>query len=206
MSWLSPQSDARPKTNDARPRTNEMHEDIAAATDFLRVLSDPAQLHPLANIGGGLDYLSLEDDALNSLPGSHTALPSRGWGDDLCYGTGTTYLCALSAGATWGALEALRTKKHAAASPKLRLNAILNAVTRRGPFLGNSAGVVALVYNGINSGIGNVRGRHDNYNSVAAGALAGALFKSTAGIRQAAVAGAIAASVAASWCWIKTRL
>jgi mitochondrial import inner membrane translocase subunit TIM23 len=36
----------------------------------------------------------------------------------------------------------------AGAPPKIRLNAILNGVTRRGPFLGNSAGVVALMYNG----------------------------------------------------------
>jgi import inner membrane translocase subunit TIM23 len=33
--------------------------------------------------------------------------------------------------------------------PKIRLNGVLNAVTRRGPFLGNSAGVIALVYNGM---------------------------------------------------------
>lgn len=26
------------------------------------------------------------------MPGSETALPSRGWCDDLCYGTGTAYL------------------------------------------------------------------------------------------------------------------
>jgi hypothetical protein len=34
------------------------------------------------------------------------------------------------------------------APPKIKLNSVLNAVTRRGPFLGNSAGVVAMVYNG----------------------------------------------------------
>jgi len=45
------------------------------------------------------------------------------------------------------------------APPKIRLNAVLNAVTRRGPFLGNSAGVVAMVYNGINSYVGYARGK-----------------------------------------------
>ena len=36
-------------------------------------------------------------------------------------------------------------------SGKLFLNNILNHVTRRGPFLGNSAGVVAMTYNIINA-------------------------------------------------------
>ena len=40
----------------------------------------------------------------------------------------------------------------AGAPPKIRLNAILNGVTRRGPFLGNSAGVVAMMYNGWSYG------------------------------------------------------
>lgn len=53
---------------------------------------DVSSLHPMAQIGDSIDYLVLEDDKKNSLPGSETALPSRGWSDDLCYGTGTTYL------------------------------------------------------------------------------------------------------------------
>ncbi|RAL60526.1 hypothetical protein DID88_009722 [Monilinia fructigena] len=48
-----------------------------------------------------LDYLSLEESALSDLPGSQSALPSRGWSDDLCYGTGVTYLTALTVGGAW---------------------------------------------------------------------------------------------------------
>jgi hypothetical protein len=36
-------------------------------------------------------------------------------------------------------------------SGKLILNNILNHVTRRGPFLGNSAGVLAMMYNLLNA-------------------------------------------------------
>ena len=79
----------------------------------------------------------------------------------------------------------------------LRINSILNSVTRRGTFIGNSAGVmgkfvslsccgsiepvfkIALLYNGINSSIDAFRGKHDTMGSMAAGALTGALFKST---------------------------
>lgn len=45
--------------------------------------------------------------------------------------------------------------------------------------MGNSAGVLALVYNGVNSTIGYYRGRHDWANSITAGALSGMLFKCT---------------------------
>jgi import inner membrane translocase subunit TIM23 len=160
--------------------------------------ADPSQLHPLAGLNQQtLDYLSLEDSALSDLPGSKSALPSRGWSDDLCYGTGVTYLSALSIGGAWGLQEGLR--RSAGQPPKLRLNSVLNAVTRRGPFLGNSAGVIALVYNGFNSFIGHMRGKHDSANSVLAGALSGMIFKSTRGLRPMMISGGIVASVAGAW-------
>jgi mitochondrial import inner membrane translocase subunit TIM23 len=160
---------------------------------------DPAALHPLAGLNQDtLDYLSLDDSALSDLPGSRSILPSRGWSDDLCYGTGVTYLTALSIGGAWGLAEGLN-RLPSTAPPKLRLNSALNAITRRGPFLGNSAGVVAMMYNGINSFIGYQRGKHDEYNSIAAGAISGAIFRSTKGIRPAMISGGIVASVAGTW-------
>lgn len=62
------------------------------ASDVLLGAYDPAKLHPMAGLGDKLDYLLLDDDKTNDLPGSGTAIPSRGWSDDLCYGTGTMYL------------------------------------------------------------------------------------------------------------------
>ncbi len=162
-------------------------------------LVDPARLHPLADLGQGLDYLVLEDESLNALPGAQTALPSRGWSDDLCYGTGVTYLTALGFGGAWGAAEGLRRQPLGRSSFKLALNATLNSITRRGPFLGNSAGVLAMTYNGANSFIGHMRGKHELANGVVAGGVAGALWKSTRGLRPMATAGAITATTAALW-------
>lgn len=62
------------------------------ASDFLLGAYDPAKLHPMAGLEDKLDYLLLDDDKTSDLPGSGTAIPSRGWSDDLCYGTGTMYL------------------------------------------------------------------------------------------------------------------
>lgn len=61
--------------------------DLFAASAY-----DPAKLHPLAALGDNLDYLALEDAKVADLPGAGSALPSRGWADELCYGTGSTYL------------------------------------------------------------------------------------------------------------------
>jgi import inner membrane translocase subunit TIM23 len=156
-------------------------------------------LHPLAGLNQDtLDYLSLEDTALDETPGSRSVLPSRGWSDDLCYGAGTTYLAALTIGGAWGLAEGLN-KTPTTAPPKIRLNGVLNSITRRGPFLGNSAGVVAMVYNGFNSAIGYARGKHDASNSVVAGALSGMLFKSTRGLKPMMISGGIVASIAGTW-------
>lgn len=164
--------------------------------------ADPLQLHPLAGLDQDtLDYLTLEDSRLSDLPGSQSILPSRGFTDDLCYGTGVTYLTALSMGGAWGLQEGLG--RSMAQTPKLRLNSVLNSVTRRGPFLGNSAGVIAILYNCINSYIGYLRGKHDPANTIVAGALSGMLFKSTRGLKPMMISGGLVASVAGAWAVIR---
>ena len=171
------------------------------ATSFLSdaAIPDPTQLHPLSGLNQDtLDYLTLEDSALDELPGSRSVLPSRGWSDDLCYGTGTTYLAGLTLGGAWGLAEGLN-RTPVTAPPKIRLNGVLNSVTRRGPFLGNSAGVVAMVYNGLNSTLGYYRGKHDSANSIVAGGLSGMVFKSTRGLKPMMISGGIVASIAGGW-------
>jgi import inner membrane translocase subunit TIM23 len=203
-----PDSTSNPPTDTFSPTPFDPQE-AQDVSSFLTgpSFADPSQLHPLAGLNQQtLDYLSLEDSALSDLPGSQSALPSRGWSDDLCYGTGVTYLTALTVGGAWGLQEGLRRSN--GQPPKLRLNSVLNAVTRRGPFLGNSAGVIAMVYNGFNSFIGHMRGKHDSVNSIAAGALSGMIFKSTRGVRPMLISGSIVATVAGAWAVsqiIKTR-
>ncbi|VVT43487.1 uncharacterized protein SAPINGB_P000008 [Magnusiomyces paraingens] len=166
---------------------------------------DSTKLHPLAGLDRGLEYLNIEDDALSSLPGSQGIIPIKGWTDDLCYGTGTVYLLGLGVGGAYGLIEGLR-KTPADASFKLRLNGILNAVTRRGPFLGNSAGVLTLIYNLINASIDKYRGKHDDWNSLASGAIAGAMFKCTKGPKPMLIASGLMAGAAGAWCAIKRAI
>ncbi|KDR67976.1 hypothetical protein GALMADRAFT_257502 [Galerina marginata CBS 339.88] len=177
-------------------------EHAVTSSDLLMAAYDPARLHPLAELGDKLDYLLLDDDKTTELPGAGTAIPSRGWSDDLCYGTGTMYLSGLALGGTWGFREGAR-RPLAVSNSRLRINSILNSVTRRGTFIGNSAGVMALIYNGVNSSIDAMRGKHDTLGSMAAGALTGAIFKSTAGIKPAIAAAAVGTSMAGIWSYVK---
>ncbi|KAA8908246.1 hypothetical protein TRICI_004805 [Trichomonascus ciferrii] len=166
---------------------------------------DTSKLHPLAGLDRGLEYLNLEDESLTDLPGAHGIIPIKDWTDDLCYGTGAVYLSALGVGGAYGLAEGLR-KTQNAASPRLRLNGVLNAVTRRGPFLGNMAGVLALTYNGINSTIGYYRGKHDALNSLSAAGLAGAIFKATKGPKPMLISSGLMMSVAGAWCAFKAAV
>ncbi|KAL4072987.1 Tim17/Tim22/Tim23/Pmp24 family-domain-containing protein [Scleroderma yunnanense] len=186
----------------ARDGSSVAVENAVTANDLLLSAYDPARLHPLAQLGDQLDYLVLDDAKKSELPGAGTAMPSRGFSDDLCYGTGTMYLSGLALGGLWGVSEGAR-RPLAVSNLRLRINSILNSVTRRGTFIGNSAGVLALVYNGINSSIDSFRGKHDTAGSMAAGALTGALYKSTAGVRPALAAATLVSGLAGIWSYVK---
>ncbi|KAJ7132103.1 Tim17/Tim22/Tim23/Pmp24 family-domain-containing protein [Mycena epipterygia] len=178
---------------------------VATASELLMGAYDPAKLHPLADLGDKLDYLLLDDDKTNDLPGANTAIPSRGWSDDLCYGTGTMYLGGLALGGAWGVREGA-TRPLAVSNTRLRINSVLNSVTRRGTFIGNSAGVLALVYNGVNSSIDAMRGKHDILGSMGAGGITGALYKSTAGVKPALAAATFMSGVAGIWSYVKKNV
>ncbi|AET37859.1 protein transporter TIM23 Ecym_2106 [Eremothecium cymbalariae DBVPG len=166
---------------------------------------DVSRLHPLAGLERGVEYLDLEDEKLSNMEGSQGLIPSRGWTDDLCYGTGAVYLTGLGLGGTYGFLEGL--KNIPPKSPgKLQLNTVLNHVTRRGPFLGNNAGVLALVYNLVNSTIASFRGKHDTVGSMTAGALSGAIFKSSKGLKPMGYASGTMMLAAAGWSSVKSLL
>jgi hypothetical protein len=179
---------------------------VTAADLLLGGAYDPAKLHPMSGLSDNLDYLLLEDDKVNDLPGSGTAIPSRGWSDDLCYGTGTMYLTGqyffsssfishrfllfirfwpivkpgansfrlfyiihshliinlivlvlshahscclgLGVGGIWGLREGVR-RPLAVSNTRLRVNSVLNSITRRGTFIGNSAGVLGMLIHRI---------------------------------------------------------
>lgn len=191
MSWLLGSSSAPV----APPSTQPQIQDKPANT--VDSLYDAAGLDDDA-----VDILDIQEDKLSSIEGSQSIIPSRDWRDDLCYGTGTVYGLSLIGGSTYGFFESLG-KIQPGSSFKLQLNTILNNITKRGPFIGNHAGILAMNYNFINSGLDYYRNKHDDYNSLAAGALTGALFKSTKGLKPMLYASGLCAVGSGVWCGFK---
>ncbi|KAJ2317173.1 Mitochondrial import inner membrane translocase subunit tim23 [Coemansia sp. RSA 2704] len=161
--------------------------DILSQVDF-----SSTALNPVAN-PGGIEYLTIEDGPVYT----GGVMPSRGWSDDLCYGTGTMYIMGLATGGTWGLMEGMRSQH--GGSFKLRLNSVLNSMTRRGPFLANSLGILAMFYNSINSMIGSYRGTRDQYNNLGAAAISGMLFKIGSGPRASLMSALICSSVVGAY-------
>lgn len=175
---------------------------------------DASKLHPLAGLDKDLEYLDLDEEKLSTIEGTGNGiLPSRGWSDDLCYGTGTLYVGGLGLGGLYGFNEGLRNLPRGSVDPttglvkaapfKLKLNTILNQVTKHGPHIGNSAGVLGMLYNIIDSSLDAYRGKHDDINSLVSGALSGAIFKSTSGVKAMCYSSGLMTVAAASWCGFK---
>ncbi|KAH3903569.1 protein transporter TIM23 SCDLUD_001211 [Saccharomycodes ludwigii] len=190
---------------DSQPTQTQLNQTLGFDSEKVNTVNNTAidRMHALAGVDNGVEYLDLEEEQLSNMEGSQGLIPSRGWNDDLCYGTGAVYLVGLGLGGTYGFFEGL--KNIPPNSPgKLQLNTVLNHVTRRGPFLGNNAGVLALMYNIIDSTIDAYRGKHDTINSITAGALTGALFKSTRGLKPMGYAAGLTAGAAAAWSGLKS--
>lgn len=207
MSWLFGGKQDKQSESQA---TNSLGFDPAQVSDVSSILQTPgvlntAQLHPLAGLDKGIEYLDLEEEQLNTVQGAQGLIPSRNWTDDLCYGTGAVYLLGLGIGGGYGLQEGMRNIPPQA-PPRLQLNTVLNHITKRGPFLGNSAGVLALTYNLIDSSLDALREKHDDLNSITAGALAGALFRSSAGLKPMGYSTALMAGAAGAWCGLKRLL
>ncbi|KAI9298191.1 Tim17-domain-containing protein, partial [Neoconidiobolus thromboides FSU 785] len=158
---------------------------------------DTNRLHPIGGLNqDAIEYIRLEEG--NDATTAFGFIPSRSASDDILFGTGATYLAGLTLGGAYGIIEGYRSTR---GSPfKLRYNGMLNGCTRRGPFIGNSMGMLGLGYNIVNSLLVRQGGAADDiYTSAGAGFLVGFLFKSTAGLRSAGVSGAICGTVIGLW-------
>ncbi|XP_057308924.1 uncharacterized protein LOC130647178 [Hydractinia symbiolongicarpus] len=152
-----------------------------------------------AGVGSFSPYLNLDPSFLSQDGGAEFVFAEdshkkRGWGERMFSSIGTSYMAGLTVGGVWGFVEGVRRPD--GSTFKLRLNSVLNGCTRRGPFLANSLGVVALMYGCTSTAIEKARGVEDEYNSIAAAVTTGVLFKSTAGPRAIAIAGGLGGGAA----------
>ncbi|KAI8019330.1 Mitochondrial import inner membrane translocase subunit TIM23-2 [Camellia lanceoleosa] len=142
---------------------------------------------------GGVDLMEMTCPRLTisrSSNGEEAIAQRRSWGENLTYYTGIGYLGGAVTGAGKGIVEGVKASE-AGDTMKLRVNRILNASGHTGRKFGNRAGVIGLMYAGLESGMVAIRDTDDVVNSVVAGLGTGALYKAASGPRSAAVAGAM---------------
>ena len=113
----------------------------------------------------------------------------RQFGEKMTYSLGLSYglgmffedlrlisFLGILAGGTYGVFHGL---SKGGATSKLRVNAILNSCSTKGPNLANQAAIMTMFYVAFNNLFSWVRGEEDIYNSAAAGTISGALYKSS---------------------------
>lgn len=147
---------------------------------------------------GGFDPAMIDQINLPATPDylfASSATKRRSFSELVFFGTGSAYIVGQTIGGSWGLVEGLRHPE--GTSSRLRINCILNACTKRGPYVANSFAALAFLYNSIDGGAGMLRGGDDDsINSIVAGGLTGLLFKSTAGVKKMGIASAFGAAVA----------
>ncbi|KAI3637874.1 hypothetical protein MIR68_004523 [Amoeboaphelidium protococcarum] len=192
---------------------NRVGQSSSSAQGVSGISSPNTAMTPVSSYGG-VDYLFMDE---------HKKRGERGFNEKLCYNTGTLYGVGLTAGGAWGAYEGVKQllknggqnvggiasatmaqSASSAASPpmssKLKLNTVLNCVTRRGPQLGNQAGVLTLMFTMSEHLLGKMLfgegGNAQILNNTISGVVAGVLYKSSSGmpvaLRTGGVLGAFA--------------
>jgi import inner membrane translocase subunit TIM23 len=191
------ESDALPDIEDRGPPIDFSNLDRIQAETVAPALGIYA---PLGRRSGDVDYLFAEE---------YHDYRHKSWGEQLTFWAGVSYLSGAIIGGSMGLREGIQKGNEmvaemvspaaergvgsastaslsvsTASKAKLRANALLNAVGRRAGRLGNAAGIVAILFSGFESFLHWFRDDVDDaWNYVGAGALAGAIYKSTAGLR-----------------------
>ena len=125
-------------------------------------------------------------------------------GSRVCHGTGMSYLTGLALGGAWGIAEGLAHPD--AKTPRLRLNAVLNACTRRGPFLGNNLSLIALFYNLIHGvGLKITEREADIFSTFASASTAGMMYRFSKGPQKMLIAGLACGSIMGTLEFLRNR-
>eukprot|EP00286_Rhodomonas_abbreviata_P019906 CAMPEP_0181314734 /NCGR_PEP_ID=MMETSP1101-20121128/14980_1 /TAXON_ID=46948 /ORGANISM="Rhodomonas abbreviata, Strain Caron Lab Isolate" /LENGTH=234 /DNA_ID=CAMNT_0023421855 /DNA_START=8 /DNA_END=712 /DNA_ORIENTATION=- len=107
---------------------------------------------------------------------------NRSFGEHLVFYTGSCYLTGVGSGITVGLFEGLR-KGRELPSSKLRMNAVVNACSKRAPMFGNNLGVLALLFATSERTSQYIRDKDDMLNPIIGAASTGFLFKCSSGPR-----------------------
>ncbi|KAI8616464.1 Tim17/Tim22/Tim23/Pmp24 family-domain-containing protein [Chytriomyces sp. MP71] len=191
---------------DAAQHTPEV---TSAASSALSVtafrLPGGQYLHPITK-ENPVELLFINDNPMGvptakpkeRLAGSFGPFPMRTNYDKFLYGTGIAYFSGFVGGGLYGAYRGLQIAQ--GNSFNIRYNSVLNSIGRQGPRISNSMGVLAMGWALLDNSLCSLRnGKSDYYNHLTAAFLSGAIFKSTAGVRPALIAGGLMTAVVGAY-------
>ena len=123
----------------------------------------------------------------------------KSFSQQLFYNSGTFYLGGIFTGGIYGVFAGMRDSP--SSKMKIKLNSILNASGQQGSKMGNSLGVLAMMYTGVEHVAENYLeldeyvGHYEGVIPIGAGALTGAMYKSLSGRKEATLAALVGAGV-----------
>eukprot|EP00735_Rhodelphis_limneticus_P006137 TRINITY_DN18503_c0_g1::TRINITY_DN18503_c0_g1_i1::g.2828::m.2828 TRINITY_DN18503_c0_g1::TRINITY_DN18503_c0_g1_i1::g.2828 ORF type:complete len:205 (+),score=27.15,sp/Q9LNQ1/TI231_ARATH/34.75/2e-13,Tim17/PF02466.14/3.7e+03,Tim17/PF02466.14/1e-14,Gly-zipper_OmpA/PF13436.1/41,Gly-zipper_OmpA/PF13436.1/0.43 TRINITY_DN18503_c0_g1_i1:66-680(+) len=136
--------------------------------------------------------------------GAPTAEKPKTWGEELTFYTGVSAMTGALAGTSLGFVRGLSSSQ--GYPRKLRVNAILNSVTRHSSKIGNGVGCWGLMFAVLDSATYNVYQDNEYVNAGAAGSIATALMRSPLGVRQAGIGGAVGAVAGVGFKYIMQQI
>ncbi|KAL1308385.1 hypothetical protein HN51_050331 [Arachis hypogaea] len=122
---------------------------------------------------------------------------NRCWDENLVFYTGMAYLTGAVGGGVTGTLEGLRAAEKGD-SFKIGVNRVLNSGGQSARRIGNSLGMVGLIFSTTESAMHYFTDKDDMVNNTIAGLATGILYKAAVGPRSAAIAGVFGGIVAAA--------
>ena len=141
----------------------------------------------------GYDPTSIYGNPLGGSGSDFQTVRRKGLGEQLTYLGGLSYLFGAATGGTLGLLQALNASR--GKTLKLRINAVLNGMGKRGALLANSMGILGLLFGASEHFLFNSTREEDPVHYAVAGGIAGGLYKSTRGLKVAGMWGLAGAAV-----------
>jgi inner membrane translocase subunit Tim23 len=108
----------------------------------------------------------------------------RSFSENLVFCTGAAYLSGVGVGVTLGIVEGVKKMQTLPnASTRLKVNAVMNACSKRAPTFGANLGVLALLFSINERLLCYARDKDDTLNPILGASLTGMMYRSTCGLR-----------------------
>jgi len=112
---------------------------------------------------------------------------------------GSSVVLGAAAGGCYGLYDGIRATANSDMRGRLRRTQTMNYTLKSGASVSNSLGSIAVIYSGLYCLLSLAHEENDEIKSMVTGAVTGALFKSTAGIKKCARGGLLGLGLATLW-------